>query len=106
MAAYYAGHTTKRTHLLTTQTKKQELHKRAYLSENGCLGKKKSGEWAKSRKGYDRKSDRSRQKNKRGDIQQWDQTDSPEIPDRGKISETPRPPFGVSGRESAAAAAS
>ena len=25
----------------------------------------------------------TRQKNKRGDIEKWDQTDSPEIPDRG-----------------------
>ena len=35
---------------LKTKTK-QEPHKRAYLSENVGLGKKKSGEWAKSRKG-------------------------------------------------------
>ena len=46
---------------------------------------KRSGEWAKSRKGCDRKSDRTRQKNKRRDIyiEKWDQTKSPEIPDRG-----------------------
>ena len=31
-------------------TKKQEPHRRAYLSKNGGLGKKKPGEWAKSRK--------------------------------------------------------
>ena len=30
----------------------------------------------------DRKSDRTRQKNKRGEKEQWDQTVSPEIPDR------------------------
>ena len=30
---------------------KQEPHKRVYHSENGGLGKKKSGEWAKSRQG-------------------------------------------------------
>ena len=35
-----------------------------------------------------RKSDRTRQKNKRGDIEKWDQTDSPEIPDRGETSES------------------
>ena len=34
-------------------------------------------------------SDRTRQKNKRGDIEKWDQTDSPEIPDRGETSEIP-----------------
>ena len=28
--------------------------------------------------------DRTRQKNKRGDTEKWDQTDSPEIPDRGE----------------------
>ena len=41
------------THLLTSQKTQlnQEPHKRAHLSENGGLGKKKSGEWAKSRKG-------------------------------------------------------
>ena len=31
---------TKSTHLLTAQTKKDEPHKRAYLSEKGGLGKK------------------------------------------------------------------
>ena len=46
--------------------------------------KKKSGECAKSIKGYERKSNRTRQKNKRGDIEKWEQTDSPEIPDRGR----------------------
>ena len=52
---------------------KQEPHKRAYRLENGGLEKKKSGEWATSRKGSDRKSNRTRQKNKRGDIDKWDQ---------------------------------
>ena len=33
------------------QQQNQEPHKRAYLSENGGLWKKKSGEWAKSRQG-------------------------------------------------------
>ena len=49
--------------------------------------KKRSGEWAKSRKGYDRKSEGTRQKNKRGGIEKWDKTDSSEIPDRGETSE-------------------
>ena len=53
--AAYAAHTTnlENTHLLTAQknkNKKQEPHKRAYLSENGGLGKKKLGEWAKPQK--------------------------------------------------------
>ena len=82
-------------YLLTVQTNKnrREPHRRAYFSENGGLGKKRSGVWAKSRKGIDRKSDSTRQKNKRGDIDKWDQTDSPDIPDRGETSETPWPPF-------------
>ena len=33
-------------------------------------------------------SDRTRQQNKRGDAK-WDQTDSPEIPDRWETSESP-----------------
>jgi hypothetical protein len=74
---------------------KQEPHKRAYLSENGGLGKNRSGEWPKSRKGKERNSDRTRQKNKRGDIEKWDQTESPEIPDRGEeTSEIPGLPSG------------
>ena len=48
---------------------KNKRHKRAYLSENGGLGKNKSGECAKSRKESDRKSNRTRQKNKRGDTE-------------------------------------
>ena len=63
-----------------------DRHVRAYLSENGSLEEKRSAEWAKSRKGSDRKSDRTRQKNNRGDVEKWDQTDIPEIPDRGETS--------------------
>ena len=74
------------------RSKKQinrEPHNGAYLSENGGLGKKKSGEWAKSKKGSDRKNNRTKQKNERGDIEKWDQPQSPEIPDRGETSEIP-----------------
>ena len=40
MAVYTAHTTNQRTHLLTAQTKKrQEPHKRAYLSDKGGLGK-------------------------------------------------------------------
>ena len=35
----------------SNRSKKKEPLKRAYISGNGGLGKKKSGEWAKSRKG-------------------------------------------------------
>ena len=84
------------THLLTAQkTSKQEQHKRAYLSKNGGLGKKKLEEWAISRKeGKDRKSNRTRQKNKRGDIEKCDQTGSPELPDSRKTSENSGLPSG------------
>ena len=34
-----------------SKKKKKEPHKRAYVSENGGLEKKKSGEWTISRKG-------------------------------------------------------
>ena len=40
------------------------------------------------------KQNRTRQKNKRGDIEKWDQTGSPEIPDRGETSEIPGLPSG------------
>ena len=57
--------------------------------ENGDFEKKKSGEWAKSRKGQDIKSNRTRQKNKIGDIEKWDPTESPEIPDRRRHKKSP-----------------
>ena len=38
----------------SNKTKRQEPHKRAYLSENGGLDKKRSGEWAKSNKKKDK----------------------------------------------------
>ena len=51
------------------------------------LGEKRSAEWAKSKTGYGRKSDSTTKKNKREYIiEKWDQTDSPDIPDRGKTS--------------------
>ena len=77
----------------SNKKKTRATQKSIYLSDNE--GKNRSGEWAKRRKGSDRNSDRTRKKNKRGDIEKWDQTDSLEIPDRGETSEIPRPPFGV-----------
>ena len=52
----------------------------------------------KDKKKKIRQRDRTRQKNKRGDIEKWDQTESLEIPDRGETSEFPRPPFGIERR--------
>ena len=81
MTAYPAHTINYSTHLLITQTpqqqtkkkKKKELHKRAYLSENGGYGETWSGEWTTNQK----RSDRTR--HKRGDLDKWDQTDSPDI---------------------------
>ena len=36
----------------------------------------------------------TRQKNNRGGIEKWGQIDSPEIPDRGEMSEIPGLPLG------------
>ena len=85
----------------SNKQKRQEPHKRAYLLENGGLGEKKSGEWAQSRKRIRqtlRRSNRNRQKNKRGDIEKWDQTGSSQIPDRGETSDTPGLTSGVGAR--------
>ena len=53
---------------------------------------KSSGEWANRQK-KDRKSNRTRQKNKRGDSK-VESNDSPEIPDRGQTSDIPGLPSG------------
>ena len=42
------------------------------------------------------KSNRTRQKNKRGDAEKWDQTGIPEFPDKGEASEIPGLPSGGS----------
>ena len=46
------------------------------------------------KKGQDRKSKRTRQKNKSGD-RKGESNDSPEIPDMGKNIRHPQPPFGA-----------
>ena len=63
-------------------------------------GKKKSGEWASGqKKRHDRKSNGSRQKNKRGDSKK-ESNDSPEIPDRGETLDIPGLPSGDSDSDS------
>ena len=89
--AAYAAHTT--TKILKT---KQEPHKRTYLSENGGLGEKKSAE-ANGPKAEKDKTERATGigiRTKEG-IEQWDQTENPEILDRGKTSEVPGLPSGL-----------
>ena len=58
----------------------------SYPLKQEIYGETRSGEWASSKKGSDRKSDRIRQKNKSGHIENCDQTGIPEISDRGKTS--------------------
>ena len=77
--AAYAAHTSNKSTLLTAQVKDKT---RATFRKMGVWGKRGQENGLKA----DRKSDRTRQKNKRGNIEKWDQTDSPEIPDRGKTS--------------------
>ena len=58
------------------------------------FSEKNSGEWAsRQEKRYNRKSNKTRQKNKRGDSKVGS-NDSPEIPDRWEDIRHPRPPFG------------
>ena len=76
-----------------SKTNKQEPHQRAYLLENGGLGKNKSGKWAKSRKRI-RATGPGRRTKEDIYIEKWDQTESPESPDRGKTSEIPGLPSG------------
>ena len=62
-------------------------------SENYGLGKKSQENGPKATKD---KTERATGLGRRGDrpIEKWDQTESPEIPDRGETSEIPRLPFG------------
>ena len=95
MAAYAARTTIENTPLITaqkTKPKQKEPQKTAYLSENGGLGKTRSGEWAKSRTGYDRKSDRTIGRRTREREEIWKsgiKVAAPEIPD------TRRDRFGI-----------
>ena len=73
---------------------KWQPHRRAYLSEKGGLGGKKVRRMGQNQKRI-RQRNRTRQKNKRGDIEKCDQTDSPEIPDKGETSKIPGLPSGV-----------
>ena len=76
------------THRLTSQKQEQ---KRIAIQKSIPFGnwrfkKKKSGEWAKNRKGKDRKSNGTIGRRRKEEIEKWDQTGSPEIPDRVEIS--------------------
>ena len=79
MAAHAA-----RTHLLTA--KKQKTKTGPHKLKSLPVGKWRFREKEVSRMGQKQKrirqkSNRTRQKNKNGDMEKWDQNDSPEIPD-------------------------
>ena len=79
----------------TFSAAKMELYKKAYLLTKNI--EKFSGKVQKNgpadRKKNDRKSNKTRQKNKRGDSK-VESNDSPEIPDRGEASDIPGLPSG------------
>ena len=89
MAAYAVHTTNKSTHFLTAQKTKTRATQK---SLPGGLGKKRSGEWAKSRTEKDRKSKRTRQKYKRAEIEKIELT-ALRSRQGGDIG-NPRPPFG------------
>ena len=75
---------------------KQEPYKKAYfLTKNiEVFSGKSSGEWtSRQKKRYDKNSNRTRQKNKRGDSK-VESNDSPGIPDREEILDIPGVPSG------------
>ena len=79
------------THLLTAKTKiKQEPHKRGYLSKNWGFREKQFRRMGQKQKKVS-KTERATGlgRRTRGDIEKWDQTDSPEISDRGETSGIP-----------------
>ena len=75
---------------------KQEPYKKAYLLAKNIeeFSGKSSEEWTSRQNTKDRKSNRTRQKNKRGDSK-VESNNSPEIPDRGETSDIPGLPWGV-----------
>ena len=86
------------TNLLFLAAKQEPYKKASLLTENieEFCGKG-SGEWAswqKEKKKKDRKSNRTKQKNKRGESK-VEPNDSPEVPDKGETSDIPGLPSGV-----------
>ena len=69
------------------KTKKQEPHKleEPTFPKMEDLGKRSRENGLKAEKDMTERSNRTRQKNTSGDMATWDQTESPEIPDRGEI---------------------
>ena len=71
-----------------TTKNKSHTKDRSYLSEKGVQGKRSPENGPKAEKDKtERAAGLGRRTDKRGDIEKWDQTDSPEIPGRGETSE-------------------
>ena len=98
MAAYAAHTINYNTHLLTTKKTKNKQTRATQKSLP--FGKRKFREKRGQENGPKAEKDTIQRatglgrRSKRGDIAKWDQTESHEIPDRGKKSEISRPPFG------------
>ena len=76
-------------HIARATPKSLSLHKKILEDFSG----KKSEHWASThKKRQDRKSNRTRQKHKRGDSK-VESNNSPETPDRGENIRHPPPPF-------------
>ena len=76
---------------------KQESYKKAYLLKKNIeefSGKSSEERTSRQKKRSDRKGNRTRQKNKRGDSK-VESNDSREIPDRGETSDIPGRPSGT-----------
>ena len=76
---------------------KQEPYKKVYLLTKNIeeFSEKSSEEWtSRQKKRSDRKSNRTRQKNKRG-YRKVESNDSPEILEQGETSDIPSLPSGV-----------
>ena len=86
----YAPHTTNyNTHLLTAQTnKKDKSHTKERAFRKMEVQRKRS-------QANGPKAAKDKTEGATGEIEKWDQTGSPEIPNRRGTSEIPRPPFGV-----------
>ena len=99
----YAAHTTNlNTHLLTVPKKKKSHTKEPLFRTMEVKGKRsqENGPKAQTDETAERATGLGRRTKQEIYIETWDQTDSPEIPDRGETSEIPGIPLGVALRTS------
>ena len=88
MAAYAAHTTNQNTHLLTAQ-KQNKSHTKEPTFRKMEVKEKRSQENGPKAQKDKTESKRTGQKNKRGDIEKWDQTVSPEIQTGGRHQKYP-----------------